>query len=174
MKTKVINLFAGPGVGKSTLAADVYSALKKQGKSVELVREFVKDWAWQGKAPGIFDQLFILGNQSYAESMLYGKVEYIVTDSPLLLSPFYEKFNYKVDTTSKAVKNFIRLAEKNGVTYLNVWLARTVPYNPAGRFQTQKDIYKLDFNIAHVIPKKNLISVNPMNKNAVDRILKCL
>jgi hypothetical protein len=34
---KVINLFAGPGCGKSTLAAGIFSLLKFHGVLVELV-----------------------------------------------------------------------------------------------------------------------------------------
>lgn len=172
MKTTVINLLAGPGVGKSTFAADLFSALKKQGRSVELVREFVKDWAWEGKAPGMFDQVYILGNQAHAESMLYGKVEYIITDSPLLLSPFYERYNYKIDTVSNAVNKFLLLAAQNGVVHRNFWLKRTTEYKSEGRFQKKDAILELDLLLSSYIGLENCVCIDPMNPDAVKAVLE--
>jgi len=42
MKTKVINLFAGPGAGKSTTAAGLFAEMKRANVDVELVTEYVK------------------------------------------------------------------------------------------------------------------------------------
>ena len=47
MKTVVINLFGGPGCGKSTIAAELFAILKKQGYEVELVTEYAKDKVWE-------------------------------------------------------------------------------------------------------------------------------
>src|SRR4051812_8750331 len=91
-KTFVVNLFGGPGVGKSTLAAEIFVTLKKRGIEVELIQEYVKAWAWDGKPVGTFDQLYILAKQLKLETRLYGKVDVVVTDSPLLFSPIYERF----------------------------------------------------------------------------------
>ena len=44
-----VNFYGGPGVGKSTLAARVYAELNSAGAvSTELVREFIKTWAYEG------------------------------------------------------------------------------------------------------------------------------
>ena len=42
-KPLVVNLFAGPGTGKSTVAAQIFAHLKWQGFSCELVTEFAKE-----------------------------------------------------------------------------------------------------------------------------------
>ena len=47
---KVINLFGGPGCGKSTTAADLFARMKLRGLSVELVTEYAKDVVWDEKA----------------------------------------------------------------------------------------------------------------------------
>ena len=39
----VINLFGGPGVGKSTAAATIFSKLKTLGFNVEIIHESAKD-----------------------------------------------------------------------------------------------------------------------------------
>jgi ATP:corrinoid adenosyltransferase len=94
--TKVINMFGGSGIGKSTTAAGLYHQMKLQGLNVELVREYVKGWAWAGTKVNTYDQVYIFGKQARSEYMLYGKVDYIVTDSPILLSPIYDRY-YNVD-----------------------------------------------------------------------------
>ena len=43
----VINLFAGPGVGKSTTAARVFAELKLKGVNCEMALEFAKDKVWE-------------------------------------------------------------------------------------------------------------------------------
>ena len=60
---KRICIYGGPGSGKSTLAAEMYSLLKKKKRSVELVREWVKNWAYQNKNIKSFDQVLIFANQ---------------------------------------------------------------------------------------------------------------
>jgi adenylate kinase family enzyme len=40
--SKVINLFGGPGCGKSTLAARIFSILKLKDISCELINEYAK------------------------------------------------------------------------------------------------------------------------------------
>lgn len=46
-KTICVNFFSGPGAGKSTLAAYVFSKLKMMGVNCELVSEFAKDKVWE-------------------------------------------------------------------------------------------------------------------------------
>ena len=40
--TKIINLFGGPGIGKSTQAAGLYYEMKKLNMNVEMPYEFPK------------------------------------------------------------------------------------------------------------------------------------
>lgn len=151
MKTTVINLFAGPGVGKSTTAADLFASMKKDGLDVELVREYVKNWIWDGKNPGMYDQAYIFGKQFHAESRLYGKVKYIITDSPFLLSPFYEAHDWKTTVTFASAFEATRLAEKNGVTFWNFFLERWNNYDPKGRRQSLHDALKVDRALLHFL-----------------------
>ena len=46
MNTLVINLFSGPGVGKSTTAAMVFAKLKMNGVDCEMALEFAKEKVW--------------------------------------------------------------------------------------------------------------------------------
>lgn len=145
MKTFVVNLFGGPGVGKSTLAAEVFVGLKKRDVQTEFIQEYVKAWAWEGKPVGTFDQLYILAKQLKLETRLYGKVDVIITDSPLLLSPIYERFYGSKNSMSEAAAlAVLKTAEDGGVIHLNYLLPRTVAYDPRGRFQNEEEAKAVD------------------------------
>lgn len=145
MKTVVVNLFGGPGSGKSTTAAAVFAELKMRGRNVELVTEYVKKWAWRGIKPGVFDQVYFFGKQAHAESILYGKVEAIITDSPLLLAAYYEDhFQPDWQVVRPAVFQFLKKTGEAGVIRKNYWLTRKKAYNPAGRYQTEGEAREID------------------------------
>lgn len=86
---KVINLFGAPCAGKSVLATDLYSLMKKQYMSVELVTEYAKDLHYEGHTSESLDPITVFAEQYRRVNRLEGKVEYIITDSPLLLSAYY-------------------------------------------------------------------------------------
>lgn len=143
--TLVVNLFGGPGVGKSTTAAKIFSDLKQQKISCELVREYVKDWAWGERRVTPLDQLHLLGEQSYRESLLYGKVDVILTDSPLLLCAFYQNHYGKQNYLLQTVSSFMDHAKNiKNVKYLNLVLSRTKEYDPKGRFETEDEAIDID------------------------------
>lgn len=150
----VINLYGGPGTGKSTSAAYLFYLLKKQGKNAELVREYVKDWAWEGRKISTYDQIYLLGKQVRRESMLYGKVDYIVTDSPIMLGIYYAQ-EYSPLSVSEGVRNmtlaYYRQAAEDGHVHHHVFLERSKPYNPLGRFQTEDQAKEIDKGLSHML-----------------------
>lgn len=142
MATTVINLFGGSGVGKSTIAALLFARMKMRGLHVELVREYVKLWAWGGRKVRQEDQIYLLGKQSAYESMLYGKVDYIVTDSPVLLAGMYAEWHNGADGkyVTRAANSFIEQARRNsGVVIRNYLLERNGPFDPRGRWETAEE-----------------------------------
>lgn len=153
--TTIINLYGGPGCGKSTSAAYLFYLLKSMGKEAELVREYVKDWAWEGRKFSAYDQLYFLGKQIRRESMLYGKVDYIVTDAPVLLNSYYSKeyaFGPLATGAVATVNGFYKQAEKDGHRHVHVLLHRSKPYDPAGRYHTLEQALKVDRElIGHLI-----------------------
>ncbi len=89
-KLKVLNFYGGAGIGKSTIAADIFSKLKRKGHKTELVGEYAK-WLWYQNATDIVqDQLYLFAEQVHRLKTLerYG-VEYAVCDSPLPLNIIY-------------------------------------------------------------------------------------
>lgn len=134
--TLCINIFGGPGVGKSTLAALVFAELKRKRKSVELVTEFAKDLVWENS--DLKNQPLIFGTQLKRIERLVGKVDYIVTDSPLKMQVVYAKlngYNGLVRDIDKVVNNF------NNVNFL---LQRNCKYDTTGRVQNVYEAKKID------------------------------
>jgi tRNA uridine 5-carbamoylmethylation protein Kti12 len=93
IKNKIrICLYGGPGIGKSTLAHTLISRLKQEfpALNAEFVDEWVKQWAYEGKRPTGWDQLFIFGNQVHKEErLLKNGIDLIIADSPVLLQCCY-------------------------------------------------------------------------------------
>ena len=138
--TKVINLFGGPNSGKSTTAAGLFYQLKKKHIRCELVREYIKDWAWEGRVPGEFDQPYIAGKQMKYESSKYGKVKYIVTDSPFTLADFYEMTYNESRISLPTIKEMIAYAQTREVEYLNFFLPTVDTIDEEGRYEDREQI----------------------------------
>lgn len=137
-QTIVINLFGASCVGKSTTAAALFAELKRQGYHTELIREYVKGWAHLGLTPSGYDQVYLFGKQARFESQLYGKMEVLVTDSPLLISGFYENWHLNREISTPSILNFIKYAEEQGVIYVNFWLEKYGHFDTRGRFESEE------------------------------------
>ena len=90
--SKIINLFGGPGIGKSSIANGLTYKLKKKHISCDNPYEFPKLLAWDDNHSAIRDQLYVLANQHRGIVKSYGKVDFIILDSPILLSLTYRNY----------------------------------------------------------------------------------
>lgn len=143
--TTLINIWAGSGAGKSTTAAHAFALMKQAGLSVELVREYVKDWAWQGRKIGQFDDVYITSKQLQAESILYGKVDYIITDSPIGLGAVYEEVYKPGELTMWQLTKALRdRQQRAGVRIVDCLLRRTKPFVQAGRYENEQQARNVD------------------------------
>lgn len=153
-------MLGGSGLGKSTTAAGLYHRMKSEGLNVELVREYVKAWAWSGTKVGQYDQIYIFGKQARSEYMLYGKVDYIITDSPIILSPVYEKFYNDGDSMVEvAALKFLEKAENNGIQHINFLLERKKKFNPEGRYETEEQAKEVDKRVSLFLQEHSINNV---------------
>lgn len=130
----VVNLFGAPGAGKSTGAAYIFSRLKLAGINAELVTEFAKDKVWEESKAVFQNQAYIFEKQYFRISRVQDKVDVVITDSPILLSPFYTDDPVLGDEFDKLVTKVF-----NSYDSFNAFINRVKPYNVAGRFQTEQE-----------------------------------
>lgn len=157
MRTHVVNLLGGSGLGKSTMAAAIFAELKMRKQHCELVREYVKELAWAGKVVGPYGQSVIYGRQLERESDLYNKLDIIVTDSPLILCPVYQHHYAGHDTIKHVIFKDLETAKSMDVVHLNFLLDRQKEFDPRGRYEDEKTAKLIDekvksFLIYHGIP----------------------
>jgi len=138
MDALIVNLFAGPGTGKSSTAAGLFSELKWRGHTAEMALEFAKDKVWERSTAVLDNQIYIFGKQHHRIWRLRDQVEVVVTDSPLLLSLIYGAEN-----TSKQFHELV-LHEHDRLRNLNVFLERLKDYDPKGRLQTEEQAKGID------------------------------
>ncbi len=136
-----ICLYGGPGIGKSTTAAKLFTELKKLGVNIELVTEYVKTWAWEDRKITSYDQVYIFGKQLRAEDLLVRKGVNIITDSPLLLQLAYSRRN-KDPFVPELLNIHTRFTETHPA--FNILLRRTVPYSQHGRYETAAGAIEID------------------------------
>ena len=142
----VVNLFGAPGAGKSTGAAYIFSKLKMAGINAELVTEFAKDKVWEESKAVFQNQAYIFGKQYFRISRVQDKVDVVITDSPILLSPFYTDDPVLGDEFDKLVTKVF-----NSYDSFNVFINRVKPYNASGRFQTEQESDELSKKLLEFI-----------------------
>jgi len=142
--TIVVNIFAGPGVGKSTMASAVFTELKYLGINCEIAPEYAKEKVWGDQLGMLNDQLYIFAKQQHRLWRLNGKVDVIITDSPILFSIIYG---------NRMKQSFKTLVKEQHSLYnnLNFYLNRVNKYQSEGRLQDEFGARKLDDRILKLL-----------------------
>ena len=167
-----INLFGGPGTGKSTTAAGIFYTLKTEGAQIEYIQEYAKELTFGKDFTKLSDQLLILGEQHHRMFRLKDQLDILVHDSPFIMGLAYLNSNTlpKEEYTALVLKMF------NSYNNLNIFLTRNVSehgYQEYGRSQTLAEAQEKDDEIkslldAHGIPYYDV----QMGKNSVKEIIQ--
>jgi len=140
---KIINLFGGPGAGKSTCAAHLFSHLKRHNIKTELVGEFAKELIYLGNETQLINQIYIMGNQYRKQKDLQRhNIDVAISDAPLLMQlvycqnkPYFEEMKNLVVKINDEFDN------------INVFVKRVKPYQNYGRVHSEPESDKLSREI---------------------------
>lgn len=161
--TLVVNLYGGPGTGKSTEAARLFAQLKDRNINCELAHEYAKEEVWCGNPLNF--QPRIISEQLWRVHRLLGKVEVVITDSPILLGLIYGD---GVGYARRPFEDFIVDTHAEWNT-CNIFLGRDSDYhqyNPHGRTQTETEAKVVDREIMHMLDVQGIdytfIKVGPL------------
>lgn len=149
---KIICLYGGPGTGKTTTSLGLGYRFKQKGFNSELVREYVKNWVWEGRKIKPADQTYFFAKQARIERQLIEQnLDVIITDSPLILTHFYglkyDKFEREFNTSLHMLRQHHAFCKENGYKVDHYFLKRTKPYNPAGRYQNEEAAKLVDLEL---------------------------
>lgn len=72
---KLINLYGGPGTGKSTTRSGLFCLMKRAGLKVEEVTEYAKDLTYEESWALLKNQQHVTGEQDRRQRRLLGKVD---------------------------------------------------------------------------------------------------
>lgn len=150
MKTINLNLFGVPGAGKSTMMASLFSKLKMNGIDVEMAPEYVKRKVGENSMDVLDDQIYVFGKQYHTINILQGKVQVVITDSPLLLSMYYADHSDISPKTNRALKR-LALSAHNDLFNWNIMLNRVKTYNPNGRMQTESESDMIKLSLVELL-----------------------
>lgn len=157
MKPKIISLYGGPGTGKSTTAAGVFSEMKHRGINSEYIQEYAKDKAWEFGTnhlgvPKVFQaQEYIFAKQHFRLRRCAQDVDIMVTDCPLFLGLVYMPEDFPMPSLRNVIREAYDMYDN-----LNVFLVRTKQYNPKGRFQTEDQAKGLDVTVKNILDSQGV------------------
>ena len=142
--TLVVNLFGGPGAGKSTLAHRLCADLAMRGRLVEYSPEYAKELVWDGRRDmlngSVTSQAVVASEQINRLNRLIGRVEIAVTDSPILLEVPY------VNSSDRSYASFVKslATYHRSLRRLDVFVNRGSSYDTRGRKHTLDESTALD------------------------------
>lgn len=175
---RIICLYGGPGCGKSTTCAGLFYKLKLNGYECEMNREYIKDLIYDDIKPKHGDQSYFFAKMSRKERIYMANgLDFIITDSPLILTHFYglryDKFEQLFNTSLSMLKNHHSICKENGYKVDHFLLKRVKPYSALGRLQTEEEAKLIDLEIENML-KSFAIKYTEVDgdENAVDNIIK--
>lgn len=163
-----VNLYGGPGAGKSTIAHKLIVIFKENGINAELVPEHIKPQAYKNiPVKTLSEQLALQMKQHESEQVWFDAgIDVLVCESPILLNVFYGHLLFKQiskefckDRQSKtlatsgiledlvAYRTAFTMYDIHEEMYpcLDYYLARDdAMYSTEGRFQTLEQAKEID------------------------------
>lgn len=140
--TRVLNFFGGPGAGKSTIKAGTFFALKCRHLRTAQIEEYATECVFEEDWETIRNQPKLLAEQEKRQARLVGKVDWIVTDSPLVLSSIYVSAAFDTQDFHDEVWRRYDAYEN-----VNILVRRVQPYQTYGRHHSEREALEVDDRI---------------------------
>jgi nicotinamide riboside kinase len=147
----VVNIFGGPGTGKSTLASALFCALKQRHIETACPEEHAKLAIWSSQSWLLDHQPIILGRTWETIYALLDKVDVIIVDSPILLCSVYARdrepmcFHQMVSDIHKRTHRINLLIERDA----------KIGYSTNGRRETEREARVVDERIVGTLDAFN-------------------
>lgn len=169
-----INLFGGPGLGKSTTAAGLFYRMKTDNYKVEFIPEYAKELTYGNDYTKLADQLHILGEQHHRLFRLNGKVDYVIHDSPFVMGVVYLQEDPHLP---KELYEKLMVTMFKSYNNINIFLNRNLDkeYQAYGRSQTFEQAIEKDFEIKAMLDKSNIPYYEiKSHENTIENILELI
>jgi nicotinamide riboside kinase len=169
MNSKLITFIGAPASGKSTLASDVHTELKKSGKNSVYIPESATDFIAEYGVPNTpIDQMTIFYKQTNRERMFIGSKEFIICDSSGILNYFYFRKLFKNPLTNKdiAVINHLQkeilktLSQWSYIFYVPIF---EIDSDDGIRYQNREEIKQIDRWIKNYLEMENIPHIDLSN-----------
>ena len=183
-KTVVVNMFGGPGAGKSTAALEVAEKLKKAGYVVDYAPEYAKELVWDMNDPKatkaerdaarkMLSGSYETQTKMYAEQLkrvqrCIGQCDFVVTDSPAILGVAYLKEQFPQQREwfeSQALHDF------NSMINFNMLVKRGADYEQAGRYQSPKEAIAIDASVVDFLERFDIYH-GVYDRNQIDKAIE--
>jgi nicotinamide riboside kinase len=168
---KVINIFGGPGVGKTVQGLLLTAHLKIEGFNACLVPEYARELVYQNEIELLQNnQEHIFNEQSRRVDMRYGNVDIAVCECPILLNIAYNKIygSTKPEFDTKVLESH----NNPNYTNFNYILHRETEYKNEGRYQDEDGAKNVDLTVIDVIKELNIPHKFMGLDNFVDNVIK--
>lgn len=153
-KPLVINIYGGPGIGKSTSALGLTYKLKLRHINAEYLSEYAKSLTHNDRLKTLKNQSYVTVKQLDKQYALMDKYEVVVTDTSILLGliPEYAGFGNTPSFESWILECY------NLFDNLNIYLERNlnIPYQETGRSQKKDASLMIDNQVKTLLDRLKL------------------
>lgn len=170
-KGKLISIMGPPCSGKSTLASEVHTKLKKMGLNSVFVGEAATDFIAEYGVPNSpQDQMIIYYKQLNREKMFLDSKDFIICDSSSLLNYFYFRGLFSTQLSNKDIATINHIQKeilKNSSLWSHIFFVPPfeTDTNDGIRFHDKEQIDKLSRWI------KSYLEIENINHNDLTKII---
>ena len=149
----LINLYGGPGTGKSTIAAGLFHCINTSNlpnTSSELVTEYAKDLTWENRSQTLAYQFYVDAKQyRNLRRVVDAGVDFVVTDSPMMKGSYYA--SRYCPQFPQSYHDTLSYFDKELGPAMNFFLRRSVRYVTLGRNEPAEVVAEMDYGIENML-----------------------